>query len=74
MTELVQRHRALNSVERKAERHDLFSLLLDANDVDSDITLTDRELLGMVIDCCKPYQNVIFTVLFREHFHVFTGR
>jgi hypothetical protein len=44
MTELVQERR---SAEIKEERYDLFSSLLDANDADADVTLSDSELLGI---------------------------
>ena len=50
MLEMCQARRA---AEKKEERHDLFSSLLDASDeeVDDGKRLTDRELLGM----CGPH-------------------
>ena len=43
MTELIQQRKAAVT---KEERYDLFSSLLDANDQDAEVTLTDSELLG----------------------------
>ena len=45
MREMIQGRR---SVEKKEERYDLFSSLLDANEDEADgqAKLTDRELLG----------------------------
>jgi hypothetical protein len=51
MSELVQRRR---SAETKEERYDLFSSLLDANDLDSDVTLNDSELLGTPANGSTP--------------------
>lgn len=38
---------ARKTAEKKEERYDLFSSLLDASEEEDDAALTDRELLGM---------------------------
>ena len=43
MMELVQQRK---NADTKEERYDLFSSLLDPNDEDAEVTLTDSELLG----------------------------
>ena len=66
MMEMVQARRGH---EIKEERYDLFSNLLDANDLEADgaTKLSDWELLGM---CVATFDMRRSHAVFREHLHI----
>ena len=67
MLEMVELRR---NAEKKEQRADLLSTLLDANDAfaDSDLRLTDQEVLGMAFIVIRPIEWLISTL--SEHLHL----
>ena len=65
---------ARKTAEKKEERYDLFSSLLDASEEEDDAALTDRELLGMRLESERTSATkFVLSCSSRQHLHFPSG-